>query len=265
MDIEKLYQGKGGYVFVSHSHLDIQEVRKIRNFLEKEGMEPILFYLRCMDGGDEEKLASLKKLIFDEIDAREFFLYVGSKNAQASKWVQEELDYIRKTRPQRLVAIDLSETENFTTEKLARLVRGMRVFISSSARDRELVERVTNALKASDFRVYDTSSSLSPAFSWEASLSQNFTELSKEGCVIALLTENGVRSQFLKYELQSAVEKNVPILPVVFGEMPITFIMEEVPALRRIQCLVLSENPTDEEISSIAQCAMKMQERLFNK
>ena len=69
MDIENLYKGKGGYVFVSHSHLDIEQVRKIRNFLEDSGMEPILFYLRSMDCEDKEKLKTLKRLIFDEIDA----------------------------------------------------------------------------------------------------------------------------------------------------------------------------------------------------
>ena len=64
MNIEKTFKGEGGYVFVSHSHVDVQDVRKIRNFLEQEGMEPILFYLRCMDGGTEEQIAMLKKLIF---------------------------------------------------------------------------------------------------------------------------------------------------------------------------------------------------------
>ena len=78
MNVEKLFEGKGGYVFVSHSHLDIEKVRKIRNFLESEGIEPILFYLRCMDGGDEQKIGALKKLICDEIDAREFFLYINT-------------------------------------------------------------------------------------------------------------------------------------------------------------------------------------------
>ena len=37
LDIEKWGLGEGGYVFLSHSHKDISEVRKIRNDLEEKG------------------------------------------------------------------------------------------------------------------------------------------------------------------------------------------------------------------------------------
>jgi hypothetical protein len=263
MDIEKMLQGKGGYVFVSHSHLDIQGVRKIRNFLEKEGMEPILFYLRCMEGGDEQKLETLKKLIFDEIDAREFFLYVNSENAVASKWVQEELEYIRATRPQRMISIDLNENDGKIENKLSRLIRGMRVFISASARDRELANRLTNTLNAHDFRVYDADASLSVGELWSNSLSRNFESLAEEGCVIALLTGSSLKSQFVRYELQVAVEKNVPILPVLVGETSAILCMEELPMLRNFQLLMVSEVPTDEELEQVAQVALAMQSKLF--
>lgn len=38
-------RGKGGCIFVLHSHDDIKKVRKVRNLLEEEGFEPLCFYL----------------------------------------------------------------------------------------------------------------------------------------------------------------------------------------------------------------------------
>ena len=187
-----------------------------------------------------QKLETLKKLIFDEIDAREFFLYVNSENAATSKWVQEELEYIRSTRPQRMISIDLNESDGEIANKLFRLIRGMRVFISASARDRELVNRLTNTLNAHDFRVYDADASISVGELWSNSLSRNFESLAKEGCVIALLTESSLKSQFVRYELEAAVEKNVPILPVLVGETSAILCTEQLPMLRRLQLLTVS-------------------------
>ena len=42
---DKLNKSKGGYIFLSHSHDDIEKVRKLRNMLEDEGFEPLCFYL----------------------------------------------------------------------------------------------------------------------------------------------------------------------------------------------------------------------------
>ena len=74
----------GGYVFISHSHKDIAEVRKLRNRLEENGFEPLCFYLKCLTDKDE-----VDGLIKREIDAREWFVYVDSPNARDSEWVRK--------------------------------------------------------------------------------------------------------------------------------------------------------------------------------
>ena len=38
----------GGWIFISHSHLDIDIVRRIRNKLEDRGFEPLMFFLKCI-------------------------------------------------------------------------------------------------------------------------------------------------------------------------------------------------------------------------
>lgn len=38
----------GGGIFIFHSHLDIDIVRRIRNKLEDRGFEPLMFFLKCI-------------------------------------------------------------------------------------------------------------------------------------------------------------------------------------------------------------------------
>ena len=78
------------YIFVSHSHKDIEKVRVIRNYLESLGGEQLLFFLLSKDDDNE-----IDKLIKDEISARIWFIYIESGNSKQSKWVQTELEFAR--------------------------------------------------------------------------------------------------------------------------------------------------------------------------
>lgn len=84
-----------GYFFLCHSSKDIEKVRLMRNLIEQENGNPIMFYLKCLDtdnptGEDEEQL---KGLISREISARKKFILCKSKNTEpphSSKWVEWE-------------------------------------------------------------------------------------------------------------------------------------------------------------------------------
>ena len=80
-------------IFLSHSHKDLEKVRKLREILESLDYEPLIFFLKCLDDSNEE----LEDFIKREIDARNLFIYCKSKNAEDSIWVQKELEYIRKS------------------------------------------------------------------------------------------------------------------------------------------------------------------------
>ena len=101
-------------VFLSHSHADIDEVRKVRDVLETLNCEPITFFLACMD--DNNPL--LEDLIQQEIDARHVFVYCRSPNAEKSKWVKKELEYIRNSGKKRVYEIDLVEAFESSIVKL---------------------------------------------------------------------------------------------------------------------------------------------------
>ena len=221
MNVEKIFDGEGGYVFVSHSHLDLQEVRTVRNFLEKSGMEPILFYLRSMENGGEERGRLLRQLIYEEIDAREFFLYLESTNAQKSEWVQEEIRYVREKYPEKLVVVPLAQGETEAKKQLQALVKKMRVFISHSGADFLLTQRLKGALVKRDFRVYINEDN-SPGTAWKNQMKKTVKDVSKEGSVIILLTRRSVQSVYVEMELRYALKCEGRVVPILVGDVDLS-------------------------------------------
>ena len=217
MDIEKMFEGEGGYVFVSHSHLDLKEVREVRNFLEESGVEPILFYLRSMENGGEEKTKLLRSLIYDEIDSREFFLYLDSEHAKNSKWVQEEVAYITKTAPDKVFTASLKEGVDGIKRRLRGFLRQMRVYISYSHKDFELMNKLKKALIANDFRVY-ADDGTSVGMNWMNEVAATLADLSQEGSVVVLLTKNSLESAYVFREVTYAISCGVEVICLIVGE-----------------------------------------------
>ncbi len=90
-----------GYFFLSHSSKDIEKVRKIRNLIEQENGNPILFYLKCLDGDNPsgEDKEQLKGLISREILARKKFILCKSKYTEtplSSEWIEWEKAEVKK-------------------------------------------------------------------------------------------------------------------------------------------------------------------------
>lgn len=96
---------EGFWVFVSHSTKDFERVRLVRNALEESGFRPILFYLKCLENESE-----VNDLLKREIDARKRFILCDSPNAQASKFVQSEVRYI-KEQQRMFEIVDLSSID----------------------------------------------------------------------------------------------------------------------------------------------------------
>ena len=71
----------GAWIFFSHSHRDLEKVRRIRNELERRGHNPLLFFLKCLEADD----ARLPELIRDEIKARTFFVLCNTRASRRSK------------------------------------------------------------------------------------------------------------------------------------------------------------------------------------
>lgn len=139
------------FVFLSHSHLDYEKVRVVRDLLEKEGFRPLMFFLKCLGKKGYEKLT--KKLIKEEIDNRHRFVLCDSKNAKESDWVQFEVKHIKETnRPYETVNLDWPEDQ--IEKAVKRFKRRSTVYISCPYRLIELARYVNRKLKLYDFDTY---------------------------------------------------------------------------------------------------------------
>lgn len=147
---------EGFWVFVSHSTKDFERVRLVRNALEDSGFRPILFYLKCLENETE-----VNDLLKREIDARKRFILCDSPNAQASKFVQSEVEYIRsKNRMYEIVDLSKIDMGSQDAEKeVIELIKPFRkrtnVFVCCAHEDSSLAELVKGELRLQGFSVAD--------------------------------------------------------------------------------------------------------------
>jgi len=141
---------EGAWVFLSHSHNDINEIRRVRDRLEAKGHNPLLFFLKCL-GDDSE----LDDLIRREIEARKFFLLCDSPNAQSSLWVQHEVQLIKSMKGKVYRSIDLGSPWEDQVDAIDDLSRRATVFMGYAHRDHAITEPIVRKLRALDYHVTD--------------------------------------------------------------------------------------------------------------
>lgn len=205
------------YIFVSHSHLDIEKVRVIRNYLEEIGAEPILFFLKSKSDENE-----ITELIKDEIDARLWFIYCQSDNSEKSKWVATEIKYIKETNKETNFTIDLDtafdkngqlkyDVKQRINNRLNIIKDNQTVYVSYSHKDINIVERIKEYMDKYDICFKDSSSVINPASVWEDSIIDAIT---KSDYFLIIITKNSINSEWLRREIDSAIFNNKKIVPV---------------------------------------------------
>ncbi len=230
----------GGWIFLSHSHQDIEIVRKIRNRLEAMGFEPLLFYLKCLNDDDE-----IENLIKREIDEREWFIYVDSANSRASKWVSSEREYIASLTGKKVMTIDLNGD---ITRQVDAIGRSLKVFISGPARQRALTEQIEKALVDRDFLVLN-SEHLSADGIFAEEVESMIDEASREGFVLLLITPESADSRFVEQELRAALHAGGKIVPVYVDDAVLSPELQQL--VGDIQGVHISATPTKEELEAI--------------
>ena len=206
-------KAEGGYVFISHAHKDIRRIRGIRNILEKNGLEPICFYLRCLSDHDE-----IFDLIKREIDAREWFLLVDSENARKSTWVKTEVEYIRAKNKEKIVSVTL-EDEGSILPVLNKLSNSMRVFLSYSRPDISLAGQIADACLRRDLRVFFDVNDIRIGTDWADQITSALTEASEKGCVVSIISSNSAKSDYFFREQMLAMKHSAFILPIVVDDI----------------------------------------------
>jgi len=87
-----------------------------------------------------------------------------------------------------------------------------KVFISHSTQDRGLVITLANLLTKFGIEVSIAEWYLSPGEPLDKKV---FTQIEKADCVVALLTRNGMRSNWVQQEIGYAMKAGKPIIPLV--------------------------------------------------
>ena len=216
---------KGGYVFLSHSHQDIQIVRQIRNAMEEAGFEPLCFYLKCLSDDDE-----IEGLIKREIDAREWFVYLDSPNARSSAWVTKERKYIESLGNKQIVTINL-ESDTPLQEVSEKLIRGLRICIVSHPADEALAKAFCRLFTEKEMQV-----SLRITGTLEEPIDEN-----EAGCIVTLLSRNGIRTEALDTLFGRADTSCTMIIPVLTGEY--TDVRSEIQSDSRYPHIYLLSDP----------------------
>lgn len=188
-------------IFLSHSHKDIEKVRKLREIFESLEFEPLIFYLQCLDDNNDE----LEEFIKREIDARNVFIYCKSENAEKSEWVQKELQYIRQSNERRLytIDIDLPLNQTFVTllNSLCELIKYNSIFISCSGRDKSLCLAVKDLLLKNGYNSIIRYETLNKQDEHDKVV----REIVKNGIFLPIITPNYMNSIFCQAELEGAL------------------------------------------------------------
>ncbi len=249
-------QHSGAWIFVSHSHRDLEKVRHIRNELERRGHNPLLFFLKCLEDDD----ARLPELIREEIKVREWFILCDSPHAKTSAWVQQEVELIKGMEGKAFETIDLSKDLETELHKLVRLSKRATVFLAYARQDRDTAERIRRALERHDYSVW-LDAAIPPSGDWAAVVRSAIDDAVKRGFVLILLSYDYLTSDWCKCEVEYACQRAgqsqrsnvIPVLVTPFATPTLPL------QLQAIQWFDLTSGPFDDRMEELIS-AMKTRE-----
>lgn len=233
---------EGGWVFISHSHQDIDKVRYIRNRLEQRGFEPLLFFLKCLSDDDE-----IEELIKREITEREWFIYADSDNSRNSKWVKSERDFINTLHGKKIFTINLDDNIDYQVDQIADQLS---VFLSYAQADKGLVDVVKQRLLQEEFLVLEEEQ-LQIGMDMESGLRDMIREASSKGFVLLFLTENSIKSGYVISEIRYAMSLKGKVIPVYVGNVSLNLPEDLYLNVGSIHGIHLDEVPNEQQLDRL--------------
>lgn len=233
-----VFKRKGGWVFISHSHMDIDKVRSIRNALERKGFDPLLFYLKCL-----EKEHEIHDRIEREIKERDWFIFIDSENSRKSQWVQQERDIVEALPDKKVFVLDLSKN---LEQQIDFITRQMTVFVSYSIKGKKIGQAIENALLERDYLVFDYDS-ISNGY-WQSNIQDGITVACEYGFLIPIVSENSVKSDSMMSELKYAITLGGKTIPVYVGDVSLPNFCKEFSQLQGVR---ISDNPIRDDINRV--------------
>lgn len=253
--------GVRSWIFVSHSHKDFEEVRKVRDALEERGHFPLLFFLKCLS--DESELESLLRR---EIKARDFFLLCNSENAATSRFVADEVSYIKSLPGKIYETVDLKSNWNAQLEAIDALSRRATVYLSYSAADHAAAAEIATALAQRDFKIEGLDHNLEAGDDPVATVKRNVLEALRYGFVLVLLSSEAVRRKqsFQWLEVHEAFKSMMHfepgrprIIPVILSDHDV--VTEELASVGfgDVHALDLSRVDSRDRATSVVEYLLK--------
>ena len=150
-----------GWVFLSHSSNDYENVKIVRDYLEENGFSALMFYLKCLE---KDKKHLRKELIESEISERNIFVLCDSYNARKSDWVKWEKELVEKDTSKIFVTIDMENLKSEKCTELSKLDKLMNrstlYFIYDYDDYKEYkIEKIYKNLNSLGFKIYKNTTS----------------------------------------------------------------------------------------------------------
>ncbi len=225
-----LEEKANGWIFLSHSSDDYQNVRIIRNYLEDRGFSAIMFYLKCYNPQRKDSdMSKVQKIIKCEINKRNIFVLCDSVNARKSKFVQKEISIVKEKKNTIYVELDLDNFQNNQNDELTKLdifIKKATLFFSYSCADESKVYPIKEYLHHEDFQILDASS-IDIGEHVETAIREQIRIASEKGAVLLFLGHNSFNSQWFWSEKNLALNQNAIIVPILLDDISI----EKFPAL----------------------------------
>jgi hypothetical protein len=254
------FKADGVWIFVSHSNLDFERAREIRDALENDGHKPLLFFLKCLQKDD----ARLPQLIRDEIATRTWFILCDSDNSKVSPWVPEEVEIVKSTKPKEtFVAIDLEKDLRVTDgddappflHKLRPLLKRATVFMSYARADAAVARQIYDALVEQDYRAFLDIRSLTAGINWQTAVQSAIEDAAEHGFVLLLLSPEYLTSRACENERLLAFEavrskRKSNIVPVIVRD-PNGVYRQLPPDLQALQCEDMTKGSIAQNITAL--------------
>lgn len=214
------------WVFVSHSTQDLHKVRRVRNYLERRGAEPLLFFLKALTSKPE-----LRQLLRREIDERNIFLLCDSPSARRSRWVREEVEHVRSQTSGKIYSeIRLDWPWERQKAELDALTRRTTVYLSYARSDAQRVTPYVEYLDRADFAVLKDQTKPHDS-SWERRLDDTVRHVKDRGIVVAFLSNRSLERE------EKLIAEGALLRPdgIVLVELdPIPALSRRMSSLRRV-------------------------------
>lgn len=211
-----------GSVFISHSSYDYEDVKIVRNYLEESDFSALMFYLKSLE--DPSKHSLTQKLIKWEIKERNIFVVCNSESAKASKWVQEEISYVKHFPEKIYVEIDMEKLKHekcTQLSKLDNLIQSATLFLLYAYQDKRKVDKIDTLLSSSGFRTFKDKSSIKLGNDIENKINQAIKETINKGAVLIFLSKNAKQSKWFWRDKRIALEKKALIIPILLDQSSI--------------------------------------------